>query len=119
MQTPLVDQEVSLSSSAIFTCTIQAMDKLVVTWYLKGNKLLQPSHNIQIDSCGSEHQLTIQSVSNADIGQYTCYAENLSGEVSTTALLKLRGKNLLFSKWKQFRIKCLQFLFPYINTTFR
>lgn len=72
------------------------MDKLTVTWFLKGNKLLQSNYNIQIDSYGSEHQLRIQSVSQADIGQYTCYAESLCGEVSTTALLKLRGKITLF-----------------------
>ncbi|EDV26943.1 uncharacterized protein TRIADDRAFT_54394 [Trichoplax adhaerens] len=105
VHTPLVDQEVLSSTSAMFTCVIQAMDRPAITWFLNGNQLLQSNYNIQIDSYNNEHQLRIQSVSQGDIGQYTCHAKNFSGEVSTTALLKLRDDNydnIINWSWKEY-----------------
>ncbi|XP_074662091.1 titin-like isoform X2 [Tubulanus polymorphus] len=77
-------------NQAVFTCKISGTPRPVVTWYY-GNQPIKQSKYFKMMSIGDTHTLTITQAFPEDAGQYKAIGVNPSGEVTSTATLKVNA----------------------------
>lgn len=88
--TPLIQLA---GSTAEFTCSAVARPQHTTEW-LKDNVQLSNSSKYQITGLGTPNStLNIFNLSLADSGNYTCIANNVHGNASTSDELFVQGKS--------------------------
>ncbi|KPI92826.1 Down syndrome cell adhesion molecule-like protein CG42256 [Papilio xuthus] len=84
---PVNDQEM-----LVVTCTASKGDSpFIIQWYFDGKILRSGENGVVLASSKRTSQLTIESVSHRNQGNYTCLVKNQAGSVNHTAELYVNG----------------------------
>lgn len=84
---PLNDQEM-----VVVICTVTKGDlPLTIEWYFNEKPLKTDTNGVTLTNAKRTSQLTIESVSHHNQGNYTCVVKNQAGKTNHTAELYVNG----------------------------
>lgn len=84
---PLNDQE-----SVVVTCSVIKGDlPIEIQWYFNNNLIKSGDNGIMLFNTKRLSQLTIDSVSHENQGNYTCMVKNVAGSMNYTETLYVNG----------------------------
>ena len=95
-----------------FKCIVQADPMHSLQWLFNG-ETIQPSTTRIMTTVGkTQGSLTIVNISLADVGSYTCFAENVHGNASASETLLVQGIAQRFTFHNALLAKFHEFLCP-------
>lgn len=78
----------------LVTCTVSKGDlPLKIDWYFNGNKVKSGDKGVSLLNTKRTSQLSIESVSHQNQGNYTCVVNNEAGSMNHTSQLFVNGIN--------------------------
>lgn len=76
----------------LVTCTVNKGDQpLQIEWYFNGNVVRSGQQGVSLLNTKRASQLSIESVSHQNQGNYTCVVKNNAGAMNFTAQLFVNG----------------------------
>ena len=93
---PLVSLTQLSGTNATFTCEAEADPQHTIEWTKEGEELFNSSKYLITGLGTARSTLKIINLELSDTGNYSCFAENLHGNDSTSDQLFVQGK-LLFT----------------------
>lgn len=88
---PLKNVTADEGSPLTLECRIAGHPDPIVRWYKEGRPIIA-GPGIEIQKQGDRASLTLYGATEQDSGQYTCIAQNPSGENATSAAVIVSGK---------------------------
>ncbi|GAB1597543.1 obscurin-like [Argonauta hians] len=85
----LDDAKAHKGRNVCFECTTLGEPAPEIKWYFKGKEIKDSDHH-SIESDGKKHSLFIHDIHPDDEGEYECKASNPKGEVTCSAMLKIK-----------------------------
>ena len=85
----LEDKVVNEGSGVELEVEVIGSPNPTVTWYRNGEPV-ETSELVKSDADGSLHTLSFSNVKLRDLGEYTCKASNIAGQISCSAELRVR-----------------------------
>lgn len=90
------EEPMNAQEMALVTCTVSKGDlPLKIEWYVNGNKIKSDENGVSLLNTKRTSQLSIESVSHQNQGNYTCLVNNEAGSVNHTAQLFVNGTDIL------------------------
>ncbi|XP_043103008.1 obscurin [Puntigrus tetrazona] len=110
----LTDYPSRLGQTVKLVCKITGTPKPVIKWYKDGHAVKEDEHHITSEGQLGACYLVVTSVTEADSGQYMCYATNPAGNASTLANIMIdvppsfttRLQNSVLVKGQDVQFKC-------------
>lgn len=91
------EEPVNAQEMVLVTCTVVKGDQpLKLEWYFNDNKIKPGDFGISLLNTKRASQLSIESVSHQNQGNYTCVVTNQAGTMNHTAELFVNGTIYLF-----------------------
>lgn len=91
------EEPVNAQEMVLVTCTVVKGDQpLRLEWYFNDNKIKPGDFGISLLNTKRASQLSIESVSHQNQGNYTCVVTNQAGTMNHTAELYVNGTIYLF-----------------------
>lgn len=86
------EEPVNAQEMVLVTCTVSKGDQpLNIEWYFNGQNIHSGSLGINLSNTKRTSQLSIESVSHQNQGNYTCIVKNQAGSVNHTTQLFVNG----------------------------
>ena len=102
IQHGVIDQTVNEGGTASFTCQAAGQPVSTISWYFSGtpvdeaNIMKYTISMMSLNTTTIRNVLTIMNVQSSDVGTYTCNATNLVSSDTSSGVLTVNGKLLLF-----------------------
>lgn len=88
------EDTVNAQEMVLVTCTVSKGDlPLLIEWYFNGNKVKSGDIGVTLLNSKRTSQLSIESVSHQNQGNYTCVVRNQAGALNHTSQLFVNGIN--------------------------
>lgn len=86
------DEPVNDQEMVLVTCAVSKGDlPLKIQWYFNGQEVKSGEKGVALTNTKRSSQLTIESVSHHNQGNYSCVVNNQAGTVNHTASLFVNG----------------------------
>lgn len=86
------EETVNAQEMVLVTCTVSKGDlPLKIDWYFNGNKVKSGDKGVSLLNTKRTSQLSIESVSHQNQGNYTCVVNNEAGSMNHTSQLFVNG----------------------------
>uniref|UniRef100_A0A672I7T9 Ig-like domain-containing protein n=1 Tax=Salarias fasciatus TaxID=181472 RepID=A0A672I7T9_SALFA len=87
---PLESMEVTAGDGVCLKCSVAGTPEIKVSWF-KADGKVRSSPNCKLEFSKGVSSLKLTKASKADIGEYTCKAENRIGSASSTCRVNVLG----------------------------
>lgn len=91
----LEPMEVTTGDAVCLKCQVAGTPEIKVSWF-KADGKVRSSPNCKLEYSKGVACLKLSKATKADIGEYTCKAENNIGSASSTCKLNVQGNDVLF-----------------------
>ena len=96
------DQTVNEGDTAFFTCQVTGTPIPNISWYLNGvlvdktNTMKYMISDMSLNLKAKSSTLAVRNVVSSDIGTYTCYAFNYASSNTSSGMLNVHGKDVVY-----------------------